>query len=383
MTTRERAERMQAAAAAFLEALEPQQRAAAQWAFEDTAERQSWYYTPTDHGGLPLSAMNPLQQKRAHMLLAEGLSHSGYNTCAVIMGWENILDRLEGHIRDWGRERGRDPGLYYWRVFGDPGSGEPWSWRVGGHHISVSHVIVDGEVVGSTPLFMGADPAHASLGGADLVRPVGPVELKARELMLSLDDDQRALAIVTDTAPTDIVACNRPVYGRGDGDLPLPLQDVWRGRLPDPWHELATTVQQNADAQAGLEDHHLEAVRLTCEPKGIPASALHHDQRAALRELLDLYASRLPDGLREIEQRKFDGPRLDDHSLLWAGGVGHGIGYYYRVQGPHLMVECDNTQRGANHVHTVWRDPYRDFGVDPLAEHYQSQHPGRGRPGSG
>ena len=126
--------------------------------------------------------------------------------------------------------------------------------------------------------------------------------------------------------------------------------------------------------EAGIEDHHLEAVRLTCEPKGIPASALRDDQRSALRELLELYAARLPDGLREVEQRKFEGTRLDDHSLLWAGGIGQGIGYYYRVQGPRLLVECDNTQRGANHIHTVWRDPYRDFGRDPLAEHYRSGH---------
>ncbi len=357
MSTRMAAERMQAAAAAFLDGLSDEQRTVAQWPFEDTQEREAWFYTPTDHGGLPLSSMGPDQQKRAHMLLSEGLSLAGYNTCAVIMGWENVLDRLEGHIRDWGRERGRDPGLYYWRVFGDPESGLPWSWRVGGHHISVSHVVVDGQVVGSTPLFLGADPAFASLGGPDLVRPVGSVELAAQELMRSLDGEQRALALASPVAPTDIVACNRPSYGEADGDLPLPLPEVWRKRLPDPWHDLAVTVQENADSDAGLEDHHLEAVRLTRMPRGLPATHMREDQKSALRGLLDLYASRLPEGLCEIEQRKFHGDRIDEHSLLWAGGVGHGVGYYYRVQGPQLMVECDNTQRGANHVHTVWRDP--------------------------
>ena len=108
------------AANTFLESLDDEQRDLAQWPFHDTGERESWFFTPTDHGGLPLSSMRPIQQKHAHRLLAEGLSESGYNTTALIIGWDNVLDRLEGFIRDWGRERGRDPGLYYWRIFGDP-----------------------------------------------------------------------------------------------------------------------------------------------------------------------------------------------------------------------------------------------------------------------
>lgn len=374
MSPREVAGRMAEAAVAFLDSLDDDQRAVAQWPFEDTAERETWFYTPTDHGGLPLARMGPTQARRAHQLLASGLSHAGYNTAAVVIGLDNVLDRLEGFIRDWGRERGRDPELYYWRVFGDPRTGQPWSWRVGGHHVSVSHVIVDGEVVGSTPLFLGADPASSPLVGPHPLRPLGAVEDVARDLVRSLDDQQRATALVSDVAPVDLVGANRPRYG--DGDLPLPLPEIWRGRLPEADDALALAVHLRAEEEAGVRPEHLEAVRLTHEPRGIPVTALAADQRETLRSLLDLYAARLPEGLAEVERAKFDGDAIGSLSFLWAGGTDAGQGYYYRVQGPDLMVECDNTQRGANHIHTVWRDPRRDFGRDPLAAHLAAGHRG-------
>lgn len=370
MSAREIARRMQQAAVDFLDSLDPDQRDVAQWPFTATDERETWFYTPTDHGGLALSQMRPLQHKHAYMLLAEGLSEPGYYTTAAVIGLDNMLDRLEGFHRDWGRERGRDPGLYYWRVFGDPRSEDPWSWRVGGHHVSIQHVVVDGAVVGSTPLFLGADPASVPLLGPTPHRPLGAVEDLAFEIMASLTADQRTRAVLGPVAPTDIVAGNRTAYQAGDG--PMPLADIWRGRLPDPWHDLAVDLQAGADAAAGLEPAHLDAVRLTDKPAGLPASAMDAGQQDALRRLLSLYADRLPGPLAALERAKFADGRVAELAWAWAGGVIPGDGYYYRVQGPDLLVECDNTQRGANHIHTVWRDPYRDFGRDPLAAHYQA-----------
>ncbi len=370
MTERDIAERMQAAALRFLDSLDDNQRSVAQCPFEDTDERQTWFYTPTDHGGLPLSAMRPAQQKLAHMLLAEGLSEPGYNTTAAIIGLDNMLDRLEGFQRDWGRERGRDPGLYYWRIFGNPESSDPWSWRVGGHHVSIHHTIVDGVVVASTPLFLGADPASAPLLGPQPHRPLGAVEDRAHALMATLSDEQRGSALVCDVAPTDIVGGNRPLLT--EGAAPMPLPDLWRGRLPDPLHDLTVQIQSAADEFAGISDQHVDAVRWSRQPKGVCAADLDSGQRDVLRSLLDLYALRLPGPLAEIERDKYADARLNDHFLLWAGSEIPGDPYYYRIQGPRLIVECDNTQRGANHIHTVWRDPDRDFGRDLLAEHYRS-----------
>lgn len=370
MTEPDVAARMQSAALRFLDALNDGQRAIAQWPFEDTAERQTWFYTPTDHGGLALSAMGPAQQKFAHILLAEGLSHPGYNTTAAIIGLDNMLDRLEDFQRDWGRERGRDPGLYYWRIFGDPESGDPWSWRVGGHHVSIHHTVIDGAVVASTPLFLGADPASAPLLGAHPNRPLGGVEDAAHELMATLTQEQKSMAVVSEIAPTDIVGGNRPVLA--DGDAPIPLPQLWRGRLPDPFHDLTIQIQAAADELAGVTEQSVDAIRWTVQPKGVPAANLDTGQRDLLRSLLDLYALRLPGPLAELERSKYSGSHLDGHFLMWAGSDIPGDPYYYRIQGPRLVVECDNTQRGANHIHTVWRDPDRDFGRDPLAEHYRS-----------
>ena len=89
-------------------------------------------------------------------------------------------------------KRGRDPGLYYLRVFGDPEPKAPWSWRFGGHHVSINHSIVDGEVVASTPCFLGADPAASPLLGPHLLRPLGGAEDLGSRARPVLDDGQRA-----------------------------------------------------------------------------------------------------------------------------------------------------------------------------------------------
>jgi hypothetical protein len=65
---------------------------------------------------------------------------------------------------------------------------------------------------------------------------------------------------------------------------------------------------------------------------------------------------------------------LDKIYFAWAGAREPGIGHYYRVQGPTFVLELDNTQNGANHVHALWRDTERDFGKDLLKEHYEHGH---------
>src|SRR5688500_5499434 len=109
MTTETAARRMTDAASAWVDSLDAEQRRAAVSPWPSEEERHRWYYTPTDHGGLPLSAMRPKQQSLAMQLLATGLSRPGYVTATTIMGLENVLDQLENWQVDWGRERGRDP----------------------------------------------------------------------------------------------------------------------------------------------------------------------------------------------------------------------------------------------------------------------------------
>lgn len=373
MTHPNPATRMADAARAWLDSLDDAQRAAAALPWPSDTERHRWYYTPTDHGGLPLAQMRAAQQQLAMRLVATGLSRPGYVTVSTIIGLENTLDELEGWRVDWGRERGRDPQLYWLRVFGDPGADGPWSWRFGGHHVSLHHAIIDGHVQASTPCFLGANPAQAPLLGGHLLRPLAAAEDLARDLARSLDDEQAARALLSGVAPADIVGGNRPHVS--DGDLPLSLSQIWRGRLPGSRPaQQAGPAQRAAVAETGTLPEPYEAVRLTTVPKGVPAAALTTAQREQLRSLLHVFLDRIPDELAEREAAKFAGDKLRDVHFAWAGGTEPGQPHYYRLQGPRLLAEYDNTQDEANHVHSVWRDPDGDFADDVLARHRAAFH---------
>lgn len=364
------AARMAEAAAEWVATLDEDQRAAGSWAApgEATAEaeRLRWFYTPTDHGGLALGAQRPAQQRATMRLLSTGLSPAGYVSVATILGWENVLDLVEDFSQSWGRERGRDPGLYYLRVFGDPHRDTVWGWRFGGHHVSLNYVVVDGAVRAVTPCFLGADPASApGLGGAR-IRPLAQVEDLAQDLVASLDREQRARALLLDRAPTDIVGGNRSRITEGDRMLRLP--DVWRGHFDDP--KLAGRLREvsaAAEAAAGLTDQDHDLLALSREPRGLAGADLGAGQREVLAALLSTYVGRVPGALAPDL-------RVEDVHLAWAGSTAPGEPHYYRLQAPRFLAEWDNTQRGANHGHSVWRDLENDFGLDALAEHRRQHH---------
>jgi hypothetical protein len=299
-------------------------------------------------------------------LLSTGLSDAGYVTVATILGWDNVLDLVEDFAQTWGRERGRDPGLYYLRVFGDPASDRTWAWRFGGHHISLNYLVVDGQVRAVTPCFLGADPASAPALGGAVIRPLAQVEDLAQELVGSLDADQRSRAVLLDRAPTDIVGGNRTRLA--DGDRMIQLPDVWRGHFTDP--DLAahvTNVSDTSEARAGLTEDDHERLALTDEPKGLAGADLTTSQKELLGLLVSTYTGRVPATLAPDLD-------LDGIHLAWAGSTVAGQSHYYRLQGPRFLAEWDNTQRNANHGHSVWRDPVNDFGLDLLAAHRTAHH---------
>lgn len=357
---------MAAAATDLLESLDARQRSQITFPFGDD-EQFVWFYTPTDHGGLAMAEMTAAQHRLTHRMLATGLSRAGYVTAAAILGLENILDHTESWVTDFGRERGRDPLMYWVAIFGDPASGD-WAWRFGGHHISVNYLIVDGAVVGTTPSFFGADPADSPLLGPHLHRPLAGAEDYGRELVQSLNPMQLSTALVSAVAPVDIVGVNRTDLTEGDRPLGLPF--VWRGLHDDETTATWAKRQLAAEEKLGLKDEHLEALSFSKDPKGIPATAFDDDNKEILRALLSCYIDRLPDSLADEEHAKFAGDRIDSLSFMWAGGIERDEPHYYRIQGADLYVEYDNTQRDVNHIHTVWRDLRNDFGRDALAAHY-------------
>jgi Protein of unknown function (DUF3500) len=377
VATRQVAGRMAEAANAWLDGLDPRQRQVATGTVPgddaSDAERRRWFYTPTDHGGLTFHEQRPGQQRAAMRLLSSGLSTPAYVTAATIMGLENILDQVEGFVTRFDRERGRDPGLYYLRVFGEPGGRAPWGWRFGGHHISLNNLVVDGAVVATTPCFLGADPATSPLLGGTVNRPLARVEDLARDLVRSLRPDAAARAVLLPRAPSDLVTANRTTIATGD--RVIPLAGIWRDeRFPDPAEQAKLRALSDAiDDAAGYGDRDHAAVEYTLEPKGVPAADLDVEQRDLLRALLGTYLGRVPAEVSPLRRYDDDGA-LDAVHFTWAGPTAPGEPHYYRLQGPRLLVEWDNTQRGANHAHSVWRDPVSDFGLDVLARHRADWH---------
>src|SRR3954451_11104059 len=273
---------MAATALAWLDTLTDEQRPVAVGPGPDAdaerdAERRRWFYTPTDHGGLTLQAQRPAQQRRAMALLGAGTAWPGFVAVATVMGLENVLDHTEGFTAMFDRERGRDPGLYYLRVFGDPAGQAPWGWRFGGHHVSVSHLVVDGQVVASTPSFLGCDPACAPLLGS-LLRPLAGPEDLARDLMRSLAAPLQHRALLLPKAPSDIIGGNRTTVA--EGDRVLSAVDIWRGPFSDAQQRAAQQVASDAqDELADLDEDEHAVLALSAAPKGLPAAEMDTEQR--------------------------------------------------------------------------------------------------------
>jgi hypothetical protein len=370
-------ERMVEAAANLLAALTPEQRRTATYDFGDEEERRRWYYTPTDHGGLPLTEMDPVQQQRTNQLVATGLSVPGYVAASTIMGLENTLDLQEGWRARFARDRegatrARDPLLYYVSVFGEPGGDAPWGWRFGGHHISLHYTVVQGRIVTPTPTFFGANPAEARFVGPGLLRPLAGEEDLARELLHALDDAQRTVAVIAPAAPWDLIHGNRPTVE--EGALPPYNDEIFREQMSPAEADTRRARQARTEQALGLTPEHLEALRYTRAPKGLPAARMTAPQRQALTALIRQYIDRLPDEIASAEAERLSGAALDAIHFAWAGGAEPRQPHYYRLQGPRFLVEYDNTQNDANHIHSVWRDPEGDFGADLLAQHYARAH---------
>lgn len=318
------ARRMAEAAAAFLASLASDQRAAAQLPFAG-ADRYEWQYTPGPRGGLRLKDMTQAQRTAALELFAAGLSARGDDQARQIIALESTLRELERAAGD-PSYLGRDPELYYFTIFGDPGGPGPWGWRANGHHLALHFTVVAGELVSPAPLFFGANPAEVRHGPAAGQRILAAEEDLARALLARLDSTQKAVALVDPEAPADILTRNY--------------------RVADP----------------------------AAIPRGIAYGALSGEQREQLVTLIRHYVERAAPELSAHAWARIEQAGLDPITFAWAGPEQRGHGHYYAVKGPAFLIEYDNTQNNANHIHSVWRDFAGDWGEDLLAQHYAAEH---------
>jgi hypothetical protein len=307
---------MAQAAKAFLAALDDTQRSKATFAF-DADERKNWHFIPKDRLGLQLREMTPAQRHLAHALLSAGLSQRGYIKATTIMSLEQVLKELEN---DSGERR--NPEKYHFSIFGEPSETGVWGYRVEGHHLSLNFTVVNGKITGA-PNFMGANPAEVRTGSRKGLRVLHAEEDLARALLASLTPEQKAAAIVSKTAYKDILT--------------------------------------EASRKVDLKD----------QPKGLPAAKLNKQQRQLLQAVIDEYINNLPEQLAKARMSRVQRAANNLH-FAWAGVEERGGPHYYRVQGPDFLIEYDNTQNNANHIHSVWREFNGDWGEDLLADHYKN-----------
>lgn len=302
----------------FLASLTSEQAAKTTFNFGDD-ERLNWHFIPKERKGLPLKDMTPTQKHLASALLNAGLSQQGYVKATSIMSLEDILRIME---KDNGVRR--NPEGYFFSIFGEPSETGVWGYRVEGHHLALNFTLKNGKVTGS-PNFLGANPAEVREGPRKGFRALASEEDLGRALVAALTPAQKKVAILAGEAPKDILT--------------------------------------GASRKATLEG----------QPTGLSASKLNAKQRAMLQALIEEYAHNLPDQVAEERMARVKKAGTNLH-FAWAGGENRGDPHYYRILGPDFLIEYDNTQNNANHIHSVWRDMKGDFGEDLLKEHYEATH---------
>jgi hypothetical protein len=310
---------MAAAANNFLAALTPEQKTKATYEFS-AEERMNWHFIPRERKGLPIKEMTQEQRLLAQALLATGLSSRGYTKAMSIMSLEAVLAELEknkvgGNVRD--------PERYFFTIFGKPGGTDPWGWRVEGHHLSLNFTAAGDAAPAMTPSFFGTNPGEVREGPRTGTRILGTEEELGRTLVKVLSDDQRKEAIILAEAPKEII----DIPGRND-----------------------------------------------TKPQGIAQNKLTPEQSAMLVKLIKEYLFRCRPDVAAEDWTRIEKAGLDKLYFAWAGGLDRGQPHYYRVQGGNFVLEYDNTQNEANHVHSLWRDFDHDFGADLLGEHYKTTH---------
>lgn len=305
-------------ASRFLASLDATQRAKAMLPF-DSDERMNWHFVPIDRRGLPLREMTPYQKHLASALLAAGLSQTGYIKAVTIMSLEDVLRLIEhdsGEIRN--------PEKYYFSVFGTPSDDGTWGYRVEGHHLSQNYTVVNGTVIDG-PSFFGANPAEVRQGPRKGLRTLAGEDDLGIELIHALDEQNRKIAIVNPTAYKDILTA--------------------------------------ASRRAALNG----------QPSGLSASKMNATQFDALMALMEEYTRNVPNELAEGRIAQINKAGRDIY-FAWSGGINRADPHYYRIQTSYFLIELDDTQDDANHIHSVWRDFKGDFGVDLLHQHYKTSH---------
>jgi hypothetical protein len=348
--------RIVSAANTFLSTLDEKQRQSVLFAFDDEKQRMRWSNLPTSfvpRGGISLKEMNPTQRSAAMALVSAALSAKGFEKVQQIMEGDEVLKATENgqpprgnngnpppggapNVPPPGAPDGPPPGnggnrppmggppggamfgkdLYYISILGKPSEKDPWTLQFGGHHLALN-ITIAGERGILTPTLTGAQPALFTSNGKT-VRPLGQESDKALALLNALDDNEKKQAI-----------------------LSFRLADLVLGPGQD-----GKTIQ----------------------PEGLKSSAMNDRQRAMLLDVISEWADIIHESAAAARMAELKAD-INETWFAWSGPTtatpGKNITAYYRIQGPHLVIEYAPQSLGGDlslHVHTMYRDPTNDYG---------------------
>lgn len=311
------------AASDLLKLLDRSQLEKINYAYESD-ERSNWYFVPKARNGLMLREMNDKQKEAAMNLLNATLSQQGQEKAIAIIQLEIILKELEKAPPE---SDYRSPVKYYFTVFGTPDDKKLWGWRIEGHHLSLNFSSESGKIVSATPLFFGSNPGIVPSGEKKGYQILKDEMNLGFELLNSFSPEQLQKVIISETAPGEIITSNK----RKVSDL---------------------------------------------NKEGVTFEEMNTTQQKLFLRLLSVYVKNYPLGFSNELMQKIEKAGLNELRFVWAGGkkLGESNGQYYRIQNDVILVEYDNTQNNANHIHTVTRDLTNDFGEDILKKHYEAEH---------
>lgn len=342
------------AANAFLNTLDEQQKKSVIFAFDDQAQRTRWSNFPVSmvpRAGLAFKDMNPAQHAATMALLGAVLSPRGLEKVQQIMDGDEVNKNESanggggggrGAGGPGGRGGGRGPGgpggpppggggrgpgggggglmfgkdLYYISFLGTPSEKTPWILQFGGHHLALN-ITIAGERGVLTPTLTGAQPALYTQDGKT-VRPLAGESDKAIALLNALDDNQKKQAI-----------------------LGFEMRDLVLGPGQD-----GKTIQ----------------------PEGLKATSMNDKQKTMLIDIMSEWAGIIHENAAAARMAELKAD-INDTWFAWAGPTtvqsGKNITAYYRIQGPHVVIEYAPQTLGGDpslHVHTMYRDPTNDYG---------------------
>jgi len=315
---------MVTAAIKFTGMLDSVQKAKAVYPF-DADERYNFHYFPIDNRkGIPLDELTPEQQQAGMDLIKTCLSEPTVKKIKDIIQLEVVLKALENRKPD---DHFRDPGKYSFTFFGIPSPKTIWGWRFEGHHVCFNFSSKDNQLVAGTPGFLGSNPGIVQDGPQKGKQVLKEETAMGFDLLHKLTDEQLSKALIDTTAPGEII----------------------------------TFVSRKAMIEGN---------------KGITYSEMNAAQQQAFLQLVSLYVHRFTKLFADQMLKEIQQAGLEQLHFAWAGARDpvKGKAYYYRIQGPTLIIEYDNSQNNANHIHTVVRDLKNDFGGDLLLEHYKAAH---------